>query len=104
MLAFLTLAAGAAAAVDPRVAALQKSLKGDMVKTFAQRAPGLKITTVTCKLPSSGTVATCIAHFTAGTIKGYYPVRAVILSSGQLRWTASTPKCFVAKTGKPTRC
>jgi hypothetical protein len=105
LLASALLATSAAAATNPELIRLQKTLKADMVATFKKQAPGLKITTVTCKLPTDGTTAHCTAHFTAGTaVKGYYPVTAKILESGQLKWTAASPKCFSAHTGKRIAC
>jgi hypothetical protein len=97
--------ATAAAAVNPEQLALQKSLKAEMAKTFKKQAPALTITTVTCKLPSSGTTSHCTAHFTAGGVKGYYPVTATLHDlGGTLSWTAASPKCFDAKTGKGISC
>ena len=105
LLASGLLAASAAAATNPELIHLQTTLKASMVATFKKQAPGLKITTVTCTLPSNGTTAHCKAHFTAGTtVKGYYPVAAKILDTGQLKWTTSAPKCFNAKTGKAIHC
>jgi hypothetical protein len=98
------LAASAGAATNPELTHLQNTLKASMVTAFKKQAPSLKITTVTCKLPTNGTTAHCKANFTAGTVKGYYPVAATILASGKLKWTASSPKCFNAKTGKAISC
>ena len=105
LLATCLLATSAGAATNPELTHLQNTLKADMVATFKKQAPGLKITTVTCKLPTSGTTAHCTAHFTAGsTVNGYYPVTAKILDSGTLKWTAALPKCFSVKTGKRITC
>ncbi len=102
--ASLALCAAAAEATNPEQLRLQASLKAQMAKVFAKKAPGVKLTALTCKLPSSGVTAHCVAHFTAGPVKGYYPVTATIHASGTLTWTAASPTCFVAKTGKRTPC
>jgi hypothetical protein len=86
---------------DPTLA---KSLKTQMVKTFKKQAPALKITTVTCTAPTSGVTAKCTAHFTDGSIKGYYPVKATIHDNGKMTWVAQSPKCLNAKTGKYGAC
>jgi hypothetical protein len=105
ILAAAVLAPVAAAATNPQVAYLEKTLKSDMVKTFRTKAPGLKITTVTCKLPASGVTATCTARFTSGPLKGYYPVKATLHDvGGSLTWKTGQPKCANAKTGKPVPC
>jgi hypothetical protein len=108
LLAFLVCvvsAPPALAAVNPNVVYLQKTLKASMVAAFKKQAPGLKILTVTCKLPTNGTKSHCKAHFTAGSVKGYYPVTATLHDlGGKLTWTASKPKCFNAKTGKSISC
>jgi hypothetical protein len=104
LLAAAVFAAGAGAATNPEQLRLQKTLRANMVKTFKKRAPSLKITTVTCKLPRNGTVARCTARFTTGSVKGWYPVKAVLHDSGTLTWTATSPKCFNAKTNKPIPC
>ena len=94
----------ASGAVNPEQLRLQKSLKADMAKSFKKRAPSLEITTVSCRLPSKGTVAHCTAHFLVGQVKGYYKVSATIHESGQLTWTAASPRCFDKKSGKALRC
>jgi hypothetical protein len=98
--------ATASAAVNPDLAHLQNSLKADMVRKFKTRAPGLKITTVTCTLPtSSGAKAHCKAYFTGGTVKGYYPVTATLHDlGGTLTWTASLAKCWNPTTKKYAAC
>jgi hypothetical protein len=94
--AFTVFVASATAATDPRLAYLQKTLKADMVATFKKQAPSLKITTVTCKLPTDGVTSRCKAFFLAGgKVKGYYPVAAKLQDlGGKLHWTASSPKCW----------
>jgi hypothetical protein len=105
ILAAAVLAPAAAAATNPALTYLQKTLKADMVKTFKTKAPGLTITTVTCKLPANGVTATCKAHFTTGSVKGYYPVRATLHDvGGSLTWKTGQPKCTDAKTGRPVPC
>jgi hypothetical protein len=103
-LAAALLAPAAGAATNPEQLYLQKTLKAAMVKAFKKQAPGLKLTTVTCKLPSSGTVARCVAHFAAGRVKGYYPVKATLHESGTMSWTTSAPTCFSATTNKRVAC
>jgi hypothetical protein len=94
----------AVAAVDPRVAYLQKTLKADMVKTFKKKAPRLTIGTVTCVLPKDGTTSHCKATFTVGPVKGYYPVVATLHEVGTLTWTASSPKCWNATKKRYVAC
>jgi hypothetical protein len=95
---------GGAAAANPEQARLEKTLKAAMVKTFLKQAPSLRITTVACKLPANGTVAHCTASFTAGAVKGVYPVTAKLLSSGALSWTTAPPRCRSVRTNKPVAC
>jgi len=106
LLVAAALAAPATAAPNPEQVRLQRTLKADMAKTFKQRAPQLKITTVRCKLPASGTVAKCTAHFTYGTaVKGYYPVTATLHDlGGTLTWKTGAPKCRNAKTNRRVSC
>ena len=107
ILATSGLGAGAvAAATNPEQVALQKTLKALMTKKYKQAAPKLKITTITCKLPSDGTVAHCVAHFTyPPTIVGTYQVKAELHDlGGTLTWTAGSPKCKDTKTGKSIAC
>jgi hypothetical protein len=94
----------AAAATNPQVAYLQKSLKANLVATFKKQAPSLKFTTVTCKLPADGVTAHCVAHFKVSGVSGYYPVTATILESGKLKWVAQSPQCTNPKTGKTAAC
>jgi hypothetical protein len=102
VLAVCGLAAGAASAATSPVASLEKTLKADMVKTFKKQAPKLVIETVTCALPKDGVTAHCKATFEDGTVKGYYPVTAKIEQSGDIKWTAQSPKCLYGK--KYTAC
>jgi len=105
ILAAAVLAPAAAAATNPELTYLEKTLKADMVKTFRTKAPGLSITTVTCKLPANGVTATCTAWFTTGALEGYYPVKATLHDvGGSLTWTTGPPKCTDAKTGKSVPC
>ena len=96
------LAAGPAlGATDPY---LVKTLKASMIKSFKKQAPNLKITKVTCVLPKDGVTAHCKGYFTAGGTTGYYPVAATIHDSGNLTWTAQSPKCLDPQTKKYTGC
>jgi hypothetical protein len=104
LLVAAVLAAAAGAATNPEQLRLEKTLRANMVKTFKKRAPSLRITAVTCKLPRNGTVARCTARFTTGSVDGWYPVKAVLHDSGLLTWTATSPKCFDAKTKKRLPC
>jgi hypothetical protein len=106
--AALVTAAPAGAATNPEAVHLAKTLKASMVKRYKKAAPGLSFTTVTCKLPSSGTVAHCTANFDyksgAFEAKGSYAVRVKLLETGKITWTAGSPKCRNAKTGKAISC
>ena len=106
LLAIFALAPGSAlAAKDPRLVYLERTLKADMVKTFKKQAPKLKLETVTCVLPKSGITSHCKATFTAGGIKGYYPVTAKLHDvGGRLTWTATSPKCWNATKKKYVAC
>ena len=98
-------AASASAAIDPRLAYLQKTLKANMVKTFKKQAPRLELTTLTCKLPKDGVTAHCKAFFAVSGTKGYYPVTAKIHDlGGRLTWTAQSPKCWNAAKKKYVAC
>lgn len=104
-LLFVVLTAAAAAATNPEQIRLQKSLKTQIAATFKKQAPKLKLTTVTCKLPSNGVTAHCKARFTYGkTVVVVYPVTATIHESGQLTWVAKSPACTNATTKKKIAC
>ena len=103
--AFAVAVNSATAATDPRITYLQRTLKADMVATFKKQAPSLKITTVTCKLPTDGITSHCKASFLAGKVRGYYPVVAKLQDlGGKLRWTASSPKCWNAAKKRYVAC
>ena len=101
-------AAAPAAAGNPEALHLAKTLKTSMVARYKKVAPRLTFTTVTCRLPSSGSVAHCTAKFTYSSrrvkARGYYPVTVKLLQTGQIRWTAASPRCRDARTGKTLRC
>jgi len=97
LFAVCAVAAGTALAATSPVQSLEKTLKADMVKTFKKQAPKLVIGTVSCVLPANGVTAHCKANFTDGGFKGYYPVTATIEDSGNIKWTAESPKCLYNK-------
>ena len=104
-LLFVVLAASAAAATNPEQIRLQKSLKPQIAASFKKQAPTLKLTAVTCKLPTDGVTAHCLAHFTYGAkVLVVYPVTATIHDSGQLTWAAKSPTCTDARTKKKLAC
>jgi hypothetical protein len=92
----------------PEAVHLAQTLKASMATRYKKAAPGLTFTKVTCRLPSSGTIAHCTASFTYSShtikAKGYYPVVVKLHENGQVSWTASSPKCKDAKTGKALAC
>jgi hypothetical protein len=105
VLVFAVAAGAASGATDPRLAYLQKTLKANMVKTFAKQAPTLKLTTLSCTLPKDGATAHCKAFFTVKGTKGYYPVVAKLHDlGGKLTWTAQSPQCWNAAKKKYVSC
>ena len=60
----LTAAAAAAALAVTPAQGLARRLKASMASYYAKSDPGLKFTTVTCKIATDRTTARCNAHFT----------------------------------------
>lgn len=97
LLAVCAVAAAPALGAATPAQSLEKTLKADMVKTFKKQAPKLVIATVSCTLPKNGVTAHCKANFTDAGVTGYYPVTATIETSGDIKWTADSPKCLYTK-------
>jgi hypothetical protein len=110
--AALAAAAGAlllvpcALAATPNELGLAKALKTQMQRTYAAKAPGTKITTVTCKINAAGTGAKCAAHFTRSSqkLKGVYRVTVSADASGNASWKATSVTCANIRTGAKVKC
>ena len=86
---------------------LAASLKGSMSTYYAKAEPGLKITTVTCKIAAAGTTARCQAKFTmvAKRAKGVFQLAIQIdRSTGGVTTHTVSAKCADAKTNRAISC
>jgi hypothetical protein len=86
-------------------AGVARQLKGQMQTYYTKAYPGLKITTVTCKIARSGASATCKAHFAyvrQRTI-GVFTI-AVVGSGGSAQTKTVAVSCTDTKTGKKLAC
>jgi hypothetical protein len=101
------LAAGPPAGAATPAARLAKSLKTSMQAYYHKGTPGLKITTVTCKIAASGATARCHAHFTVKSERavGVFQVAATIdRSTGGVRTRTLSVTCKDSKTGAKLTC
>ena len=105
-LATAAVAAPVSAAADPAAVALAVAIKHQLQVTMNKRAPGIKITTVTCTVSKSGTTGRCKASFTARAAgkNGYYLLAVKSPPKGQITWTSTAVVCTDIKSGLRVRC
>jgi hypothetical protein len=99
----LTAAAGAA---TPN-AMLAARLKANMQAFYTKAAPGLKITTVSCRIAANRASARCAAHFTvtAKQAIGVFQVAVAInTATGGVQTKTLSATCKDAKTGAKLTC
>jgi hypothetical protein len=98
---------GTALAATPTEAqAFATKLATYMKPVFKKQAPKLVLGKVTCVLPKNGNVVHCKAHFAypSGGLNIVYQVKATLLETGMIKWTAGSHTCTNAKTGKTVSC
>jgi hypothetical protein len=101
----LALACGtASAAVDPVVYLMQASVKKALQADLKKQVPGLKVTTVACKVSKDTTKGTCKASWKYKTVIGYYMLAVKQPKVGRPSYASTTVKCFDAKTKKAVPC
>ncbi len=106
-IAAATLAVGAPAGAATPATMLAKTLKGSMQKYYGKTVPGLRITSVTCKIAAARTSALCRAHFTVESERavGVFKVSALIdRSTGGVRTKTLSAACYDSKTGAKLTC
>ena len=96
----------APAAAPTAAQAFATKLASYMKPVFEKQAPKLKLGPVTCVLPKNGTVVHCKAHFAypSGGLDVIYQVKATLLETGVIKWSAGGHTCTNAKTGKTVSC
>jgi hypothetical protein len=94
-----------AGAVTP-AQGLAKQLKTSMQSYYAKSDPGLKFTTVTCKISSNRTTARCNAHFTVAAkhAAGVFVVAITGAGGGQVQTKTLSVTCTDTRTGKKRSC
>ncbi|HWE82003.1 MAG TPA: hypothetical protein VG265_10155 [Gaiellaceae bacterium] len=104
-IAIAVVASAGASAASP-AAGLAKQLGSSMQAFYKTRVPGLKITTVSCKIASSGSSAACKAHFTIVKAQeiGVFGVNVTEKSTGAAQTKTVSVACHDSKTGKPVKC
>jgi hypothetical protein len=103
--AALTLCAAAGAMTPAQ--ALARTLKANSQAYYGKQIPGLKITTVTCKVASNDRHATCKEHFTVVKARavGVFTVSAAIdPATGGVQTKTTGVSCKDTKTGKAFAC
>jgi hypothetical protein len=93
-----------AGAADPVAILMQQSVKNALQANMNKQAPGMRITTVTCKVAKDARSGTCRANFTYKTIRGYYMLKVKQPLKGKPSYTSTSVTCFVAKTGAKVAC
>ena len=78
----------------------------DMTAYYAKSDPGLKFTTVTCKIASDRTTARCNAHFTlaAKHAAGVFVVAVTGAAGGIVTTKTLSVSCKDTRTGKQLAC
>jgi hypothetical protein len=101
----LALACGtAAAAVDPVAVLMQQSLKKALQADLRKQVPGIKVTTVKCKVSKDATKGTCRADFAYKTITGYYTLAVKQPKVGRPSYASTSVHCFDAKSKRAVPC
>ena len=105
-LATVAVAAPVSGAANPVAVTLAIAIKNQLQATMNKRAPGIKITTVTCTVAKSGTTARCKANFTARAAgkNGYYLLAVKSPPKGQITWTSTAVVCTDIKSGLKVHC
>jgi hypothetical protein len=94
-----------AGAVTP-AAGLAKQLKASMQAYYEKGNPGLKITTVTCKIARNRTTARCNAHFKVASkhALGVFVVSVQGASGGSVTTKTLSVSCQDSRTGAKRAC
>jgi hypothetical protein len=102
----IALAASAAASATSPAAGLAKQLGSSMQSYYKSHVPGLKITTVSCKIASTGSSAACKAHFTIVKAReiGVFGVNVTETAAGSAQTKTVSIACRDSKTGKSVKC
>jgi len=96
----------AAGAATPNVM-LASRLKANMQAYYTKAAPGLKITTVSCKIAANRASARCAAHFTVSAKEavGVFQVAVAIdTATGGVQTKTLSSACKDARTGAKLTC
>jgi hypothetical protein len=85
---------------------LAAQLKTSMTAYYRKSDPGLKFTTVTCKIASGRTSARCNAHFTVVSrhAAGVFVVAVTGAAGGNVRTKTLSVSCKDTRTGKKLAC
>jgi uncharacterized lipoprotein YbaY len=106
LIAFLVLAAPAAAATPAQI--LAATLKPVMQQQFKSKVKGLVFTKITCTVPKKSKLVAghCRAAFTVKRYRltGVYQVIAEINAKGQLGWRTTSVACKDSQTRKTIKC
>jgi hypothetical protein len=102
----LTAAAAAAALALTPAQGLARRLKASMTSYYAKSDPGLKFTTVTCKIATDGTTARCNARFTVASkhAAGVFVVSVTGGAGGNVTTKTLSVSCKDTRTGKKIAC
>jgi hypothetical protein len=102
----LSAAAAATALSLTPAQGLARELKASMTSYYKKSDPGLKFTTVTCKISSDQTTARCNAHFTvvAKHASGVFVVAVTGGTGGNARTKTLSVSCKDTRTGKKISC
>jgi hypothetical protein len=102
----LTAAAAAAALAVTPAQGLARQLKASMTSYYAKSDPGLKFTTVTCKISSDQTTARCNAHFTVVSkhANGVFVVAVTGATGGNVSTKTLSVSCKDTRSGKKIAC
>jgi hypothetical protein len=90
----------------PPAQGLAAQLKASMTAYYAKSDPGLKFTTVTCRIASDRTTARCNAHFTlaAKHAAGVFVVAVTGAAGGRVRTRTLSVSCTDTRSGKKRAC
>jgi hypothetical protein len=102
--AALAVTASAGAVTPER--GLARQLKASMQTFYARSEPGLKFTTVTCKISKNRTSARCNAHFTfvSKHAAGVFVVAVMGTGGGRVQTKTLSVSCTDTRTGKKRAC
>jgi hypothetical protein len=102
----LSTAAAAAALAATPAQGLARQLKASMAAYYGKSDPGLKFTTVTCKISSDRTTARCHARFTVAAkhASGVFVVAVSGAAGGNVSTKTLSVSCKDSRTGKKIAC